>query len=77
MTDLKNTYRTNDENGNEFIADVRRSVDMIYNKRTFNDWLDKNTQRNSFLTWEYQGKIYYGIDELRKIWQNEMDKHYA
>ena len=22
MTDLKNTYRTNDENGNEFIADV-------------------------------------------------------
>ena len=42
-----------------------------------NDWLDKNTKRNSFLTWEYKGKIYKGIDELRRIWQNEIDKHYA
>jgi Mg2+/Co2+ transporter CorC len=26
MVDLKNTYQTNDENGNEFIADVSGSV---------------------------------------------------
>ena len=26
MTDLKNTYRTGDENGNEFIADVVSSI---------------------------------------------------
>ncbi len=74
----KETQNTeNTENGNDFIADVRRSVDMIYNKLTFNDWLDRNTKRNSFLTWEYKGKIYKGIDELRRIWQNEMDRHYA
>lgn len=29
MTDLKNTYRTNDENGNEFIADVGNSTGYL------------------------------------------------
>jgi hypothetical protein len=30
MTDLKNEYRTNDENGNDFIADVSSSMGCSY-----------------------------------------------
>lgn len=65
-----------EKNGNDFISELRLSFYRAYNKRSFDYWLDKNTKRNSFLTWQYQEKIYYGIDELRKLWQNENDSKF-
>ena len=43
-------------------------------KYPFNEWLNKNTIRNSFLTWKYNGKIYNGLDSLRRIWLVEILK---
>lgn len=69
-------YAPKNDMQNKLIADVRRCIDMINDKNTFNDWLEQNTRRNSFLTWEYKGKIYNGLDELRQIWSDEIEMYY-
>ena len=69
---------TNKENENKpcTIQNVRRSIELINDKNTLNDWLGRNTKRNSFLTWKYKNKI-YELDGIREIWQKEMDLYYA